>query len=58
MDESSPGKILNFSLNFLPRALNFSSSRSVSFTILVKRKGFTDPFFGLLDSFNKNIKMF
>jgi hypothetical protein len=38
-------------------ALNFFSSRSFSFTVPVRRKGFTDPFFRLLDSSNKSAKM-
>jgi hypothetical protein len=41
----------------LLRALNFPSSRSFFFINLVIGEGFTDPFFRLLDSFDKNIKV-
>jgi hypothetical protein len=58
MDESGPGKISNFFPDFLPGALNSPSSRSVSFTAPVEGEGFTNLFFGLLNSLNKSIKVF
>jgi hypothetical protein len=39
------------------KTLNFSSSRSFSFITLAKRKGFTNPFFRLLNFPDKNIEM-
>jgi hypothetical protein len=41
----------------LLKALNSLSSRSASFTAPVKKKGFTNPFFELLNSPNRNIEM-
>jgi hypothetical protein len=41
----------------LSGALNSFSSRSVSFIFLVKRKGFINPFFKLLDFSDRNAKM-
>jgi hypothetical protein len=57
MDESDPEKIFNLLLNFLPGTLNSLSSRSASFTIPIKGKGFINPFFRLLDFLNKNTKV-
>jgi hypothetical protein len=42
---------------FALKALNSPSSRSFSFTILVKRERFTNLFFRLLNSSDKNAKM-
>jgi hypothetical protein len=42
---------------FILKVLNSFSPRSSFFTISVKRKGFTNPFFRLLDSPNKNVKI-
>jgi len=39
------------------KALNSFLFRFFSFTILAKKKGFTNSFFGLLNSSNKNIEM-
>jgi hypothetical protein len=58
MDESGSEKIPNLSLNFLSGALNFLLSRPVSFIAPIKGKRFTDPFFRLLDFFDRNVKMF
>ena len=41
---------------FTLRALNFPSPRSSSFTVPVGER-FTDPFFKLLDSFDRNVEM-
>jgi hypothetical protein len=57
MDESGPGEIFDLFSNFLPGVLNSFSSRSASFIAFVKREGFTDPFFRLLDFFGKNTKV-
>jgi hypothetical protein len=57
MDESGPGEISNLSLNFLPGALNFFSPRPASFIAPVKREGFIDLFFGLLDFPGKSAEM-
>jgi hypothetical protein len=57
MNESGPGEIPDLSLNFLPGALNFFSSRSASFTAPIKGKGITNSFLKLLDSPGKNAEM-
>jgi hypothetical protein len=41
----------------LLKALNSFSPRSFSFIIFVKGEGFTDSFFGLLDSPGRNIRV-
>jgi hypothetical protein len=41
----------------LSEVLNFFSSRSVSFTIPVKREGSTNSFLRFLDSLNKSVKV-
>jgi hypothetical protein len=42
---------------FILKVLNFFSPRSFFFIIPAKREGSINPFFKLLDSFSKNIKM-
>jgi hypothetical protein len=39
------------------KVLNSFSPRSFSFTILAKKEGSTNPFFRLLDSFDKNARI-
>jgi hypothetical protein len=41
----------------LLKALNSPSPRSFSFTNLIIKERFTDPFFRLLNSFNKSAEM-
>jgi hypothetical protein len=42
---------------FVLKVLNFPSPRPFFFTILIKGKGFTDPFFRLLDFLGRNVGM-
>jgi hypothetical protein len=57
MDESGPGEIPDLFSDFLPGTLNSFSSRFAFFTVLVKREGFTNPFFRFLDFSGRNAEM-
>jgi hypothetical protein len=48
--------LAEISIEFI-EILNFFSSRFFFFIVLVKGERFTNPFFRLLDFFNKNVKM-
>jgi hypothetical protein len=57
IDESDPEEISNFFSDFLSGALNSLSSRFAFFIAPVEKKGFTDPFFRLLDSPGRNAEV-
>jgi hypothetical protein len=57
INEFGPEKIPDLPPNFLSKALNSLSPRSVSFITLVEKKRSTDPFFKLLNSPSKSVEM-
>jgi hypothetical protein len=57
MDESGPEKMPDLFPDFLPEVLNSFSPRSASFTVLIERERFINPFLKLLDSPGKNAEI-
>jgi hypothetical protein len=58
MDKSDSGEIPNLFLDFFTGALNSLLFRFFSFIIFIKGEGSTKPFFRLLNSPSKNVKVF